>query len=84
MKGEAIPHKMLSQDAFSQWLGIEILECEVGRCKLGMTIRPREAPVTTQTLPPDMHQSPKMRPKTPQTIGFIVGLVACLRLASLN
>jgi len=39
MKGEAIPHKMLSQDAFSQWLGIEILECEVGRCKVGMTIR---------------------------------------------
>ena len=39
MKGEAIPHKMLSQDAFSQWLGIEILECEVGRFKLGMTIR---------------------------------------------
>ncbi|MBO6607974.1 hotdog fold thioesterase [Psychroserpens sp.] len=39
MKGEAIPYKMLSQDAFSQWLGIEILECEIGRCKVGMTIR---------------------------------------------
>lgn len=39
MKGEAIPHKMLSLDAFSQWLGIEIIECEIGRCKLGMTIR---------------------------------------------
>ncbi|MFP4846951.1 PaaI family thioesterase [Winogradskyella sp. PE311] len=39
MKGEQIPYKMLSQDAFSQWLGIEILECEIGRCKLGMTIR---------------------------------------------
>lgn len=39
MKGEAIPYKMLSLDAFSQWLGIEILECEVGRCKVGMTIR---------------------------------------------
>ena len=39
MKGEQIPDKMLSQDAFSQWLGIEILECEIGRCKLGMTIR---------------------------------------------
>ena len=39
MKGEAIPHKMLSQDAFSQWLGIEILECEMGRCKVGMTVR---------------------------------------------
>ncbi|PKA83366.1 acyl-CoA thioesterase [Ulvibacter sp. MAR_2010_11] len=30
---------MLSQDAFSQWLGIEILECELGRCKVGMTVR---------------------------------------------
>ena len=39
MKGEQIPHKMLSQDAFSQWLGIEILECEIGRCKVAMTIR---------------------------------------------
>lgn len=39
IKGKDIPYKMLSQDAFSQWLGIEILECEVGRCKVGMTIR---------------------------------------------
>ncbi|WP_417881519.1 PaaI family thioesterase [Xanthomarina gelatinilytica] len=39
MKPEQIPHKMLSQDAFSQWLGIKILECEIGRCKVGMTIR---------------------------------------------
>ena len=39
MKGEDIPYKMLSQDAFCQWLGIEILECELGRCKLGMNIR---------------------------------------------
>ncbi|WP_417874290.1 PaaI family thioesterase [Xanthomarina gelatinilytica] len=39
MKPEQIPHKMLSQDAFSQWLGIKILECEKGRCKVGMTIR---------------------------------------------
>lgn len=39
MKGKKIPYKMLSQDAFSQWLGIEILECEIGRCKVGMTIR---------------------------------------------
>jgi uncharacterized protein (TIGR00369 family) len=31
---------MLSLDPFSQWLGIEILECEVGRCKVGMTVRP--------------------------------------------
>ena len=39
MKGTEIPHKMLSQDAYSQWLGIEILECEIGRCKVAMTIR---------------------------------------------
>ena len=39
MKGEQIPYKMLSQDAFSQWMGIEILECEIGHCKVAMTIR---------------------------------------------
>ncbi|TJY37129.1 PaaI family thioesterase [Pontimicrobium aquaticum] len=39
MKGEQIPHKMLSQDAFSQWIGIEVLECEIGRCKVAMTVR---------------------------------------------
>ena len=30
---------MLSQDAFSTWLGIEILEAEKGRCKVAMTVR---------------------------------------------
>ncbi|MFS4494737.1 PaaI family thioesterase [Maribacter sp. 2308TA10-17] len=39
MKGEQIPKIMLQNDAFSKWLGIEILECEIGRCKAGMTIR---------------------------------------------
>ncbi len=39
MKGEKIPHKMLSLDPYSTWLGIEILECEIGRCKVAMTIR---------------------------------------------
>jgi acyl-CoA thioesterase len=39
MEGELIPYKMLSQDAYSQSLGINILECEIGMCKLGMTIR---------------------------------------------
>ncbi|WP_350290080.1 hotdog fold thioesterase [uncultured Croceitalea sp.] len=39
MKGEQIPYKMLSQDPYSSWLGIEILECEIGRCKVGMTVR---------------------------------------------
>lgn len=39
MKGEDIPYKMLSQDAFSQWMGIEILDSQVGRVKIGMKIR---------------------------------------------
>ena len=39
MEGGQIQYKMLSQDAFSTWLGIEILECEIGRCKVAMTIR---------------------------------------------
>lgn len=39
MKGELIPEKMLNQDAYGQSLGIKILESEIGRCKLGMTIR---------------------------------------------
>ena len=30
LKAENIPHKMLSQDAFSSWLGIEILEVKLG------------------------------------------------------
>ena len=39
MLGEQIPYKMLSQDVFSTWMGIEIIECEIGRRKVGMTIR---------------------------------------------
>jgi len=39
LKAENIPHKMLSQDAFSSWLGIEILEVKLGYCKLGLRIR---------------------------------------------
>ncbi|WP_026753915.1 PaaI family thioesterase [Sediminibacter sp. Hel_I_10] len=39
MEGEKIPYKMLNQDAFSTWLGIEIIDCEVGRCKVGLTVR---------------------------------------------
>ena len=39
MRGENIPYKMLGQDPFSTWMGIEILECEIGRCKVAMTIR---------------------------------------------
>jgi len=39
MKPEQIPHKMLSLDAFSQGLGIEILDVKQGYCKVGLTIR---------------------------------------------
>ena len=39
IEGEKIPPKMLSQDAFSQWLGIEILDVKQGYCKVGLTIR---------------------------------------------
>lgn len=39
MKGETIPYKMLSQDVYSTWLGIEILKSEIGRVKIAMTIR---------------------------------------------
>tara|TARA_R110002072_G_scaffold14272_2_gene59330 strand:+ start:21636 stop:22043 length:408 start_codon:yes stop_codon:yes gene_type:complete len=39
MKGNLIPYKMLSQDAFSSWLGIEIVKSEVGKVIVGMTIR---------------------------------------------
>jgi acyl-CoA thioesterase len=30
---------MHSLDKFSQWLGIEILNCEVGSCRVGMLVR---------------------------------------------
>jgi len=39
MNSKDIPVKMLSLDPFSSWLGIEILEVEKGRAKLGMRIR---------------------------------------------
>lgn len=39
MEGTSIPYKMLSLDPFSSWLGIEILECEIGRCRVAMTVR---------------------------------------------
>lgn len=39
MKGAEIPNKMLTLDPFSKWLGIEILHCEIGRCKVAMTVR---------------------------------------------
>ena len=39
MKPEEIPYKMLGQDAFSQWLGIEIVAVRLGYCKVGLTVR---------------------------------------------
>lgn len=39
MEGANIPHKMLSLDPFSTWMGIEILEAKVGFTRLGMTVR---------------------------------------------
>jgi acyl-CoA thioesterase len=39
MKTTTIPEKMLSQDAFSSWLGVEILEISLGKCKVGLKIR---------------------------------------------
>ncbi len=39
MSSAKIPHKMLSLDPFSSWLGIEIIEVEIGYCKLGLRIR---------------------------------------------
>lgn len=34
-----IPERMLSQDAFSTWLGIKIISVNIGNVKVGMTIR---------------------------------------------
>lgn len=38
-KAKKIAARMLAADAYSQWLGIEILEIGSGHCKVGMTIR---------------------------------------------
>ena len=32
--------QMFNRDAFSQWLGIEILESQVGKVRLGLKVRP--------------------------------------------
>ena len=39
MEGGTIPHKMLSLDPFSQWLGIEIVSSEIGNVVLGLKVR---------------------------------------------
>jgi acyl-CoA thioesterase len=39
-KSFAIVEDMLALDAFSKWLGIEVLAVEAGKCTLQMTLRP--------------------------------------------
>ena len=39
MDANKIPAHMLQQDAFSQWLGIEIVAVKEGYCKIKMTVR---------------------------------------------
>ena len=36
---EKVVDKMISEDAFSRWLGIKVLEITEGYCKLEMTVR---------------------------------------------
>ncbi len=38
-KAKLIPYKMLENDAYSQWLGIQILDVKEGYCQLKMQIR---------------------------------------------
>lgn len=40
MSPKQVVEHMMKQDAFSQWLGIEVLEIEEGYSKIRMTIRP--------------------------------------------
>ncbi len=35
-----VVNAMMAEDAFSRWLGIEIVEMDLGYCKLSMTVRP--------------------------------------------
>lgn len=39
MKARKVVETMMSQDQFSQWLGIQVLEVKEGYCKLGMVLR---------------------------------------------
>jgi acyl-CoA thioesterase len=39
MKDREVVNRMLEKDAFSKWLGIEVLEVKTGYCKLRMMIR---------------------------------------------
>ncbi len=38
-EARAVVQRMFAQDAFSKWLGVEVLEVDDGRCVLRMTVR---------------------------------------------
>ncbi len=39
-RAEAVVRGMLARDAFSRWLGVEVLSIAPGRCSVSMTVRP--------------------------------------------
>jgi acyl-CoA thioesterase len=39
-RAEAVVRGMLARDAFSRWLGVELLAVAPGRCTVAMTVRP--------------------------------------------
>lgn len=42
-RAETVVARMMGQDPFSQWLGIEVLAVSPGNCALRMTVRPEMA-----------------------------------------
>ncbi|MGB1294634.1 MAG: PaaI family thioesterase [Flavobacteriales bacterium] len=40
MKNKEVVDYMMKNDAFSQWLGLNVIEVENGRCELEFTVRP--------------------------------------------
>lgn len=43
VRAEEVVQRMLSRDAFSQWLGVEVLEVAVQQAVIRMTVRPEMA-----------------------------------------
>lgn len=39
-RAESVVRGMLARDAFSRWLGVEVLSVAPGRCSVSMTVRP--------------------------------------------
>ncbi len=39
-RAESVVHHMLARDAFSQWLGVQLLDVAPGECTVRMTVRP--------------------------------------------